>query len=43
MANLKPPKLGDKLVPVFTDDEIEALLATCKGAASGAAATTRLS
>jgi site-specific recombinase XerD len=31
MANLKPPKLGDKLVPVFTPDELAALLATCKG------------
>jgi site-specific recombinase XerD len=31
MANLKPPKLSDKLVPVFTDDEIDRLLATCKG------------
>ena len=24
MANLKPPKISDKLVPVFTDDELEA-------------------
>jgi integrase/recombinase XerD len=31
MANLKPPKLGDKLVPVITADEIHAMLATCKG------------
>jgi integrase/recombinase XerD len=31
MANLKPPKVGDKLVPVFTVDELAALLATCKG------------
>ena len=31
MAGLKPPKIGDKLVPVFTDDELAALLATCKG------------
>jgi integrase/recombinase XerD len=31
MANLKPPKIGDKLVPVFTDDELAALLDTCKG------------
>jgi Phage integrase, N-terminal SAM-like domain len=31
MANLKPPKVGDKLVPVFTDDELTAMLATCKG------------
>jgi site-specific recombinase XerD len=31
MANLKPPKLGGKLVPVFTADEVDALLATCKG------------
>jgi integrase/recombinase XerD len=31
VAGLKPPKIGDKLVPVFTDDELAALLATCKG------------
>jgi site-specific recombinase XerD len=31
MANLKPPKLGSKVVPVFTDDELTALLAACKG------------
>ena len=31
MANLKPPKVADKLVPVFTEDELDALLATCKG------------
>jgi site-specific recombinase XerD len=31
VANLKPPKIGDKLVPVFTEDELAALLATCKG------------
>jgi site-specific recombinase XerD len=31
MATLKPPKVGDKLVPVFTDDELAAMLATCKG------------
>jgi integrase/recombinase XerD len=31
MANLKPPKVGDKLVPVFTEDELAAILATCKG------------
>ena len=31
MANLKPPKVAEKLVPVFTDDELAALLATCKG------------
>ena len=31
MANLKPPKVGDKLVPVFTEDELAAMLATCKG------------
>jgi hypothetical protein len=31
MAGLKPPKIGDKLVPVFTDDELAALLGTCKG------------
>ena len=31
MANLKPPKVGDKLVPVFTGDELTAMLATCKG------------
>jgi site-specific recombinase XerD len=31
VAGLKPPKIGDKLVPVFTEDEMAALLATCKG------------
>src|SRR5580692_10227026 len=31
MANLKPPKIGDKLVPVFTGNELTAMLATCKG------------
>jgi site-specific recombinase XerD len=31
MANLKPPKIGGKLVPVITDDELSALLAACKG------------
>jgi len=31
VVNLKPPKIGDKLVPVFTEDELAALLATCKG------------
>jgi site-specific recombinase XerD len=31
MACLKPPKIGDKLVPVFTDEELAALLGTCKG------------
>jgi integrase/recombinase XerD len=31
MAGLKPPKIGDKLVPVFTDEELAALLDTCKG------------
>jgi integrase/recombinase XerD len=31
MTNLKPPKLGSKVVPVFTDDELTALLAACKG------------
>jgi hypothetical protein len=29
MINLKPPKIGDNLVPVFTEDELAALLATC--------------
>ena len=31
MANLKPPKVGDKLVPVFAEDELTAILSTCKG------------
>jgi site-specific recombinase XerD len=31
MAGLKPPRIGDKLVPVFTDDELAALLGACKG------------
>jgi integrase/recombinase XerD len=30
-ANLKPPKVAEKLVPVFTGDELAAMLATCKG------------
>jgi site-specific recombinase XerD len=31
MVGLKPPKISDKLVPVFTGDELAALLGTCKG------------
>jgi site-specific recombinase XerD len=31
MAGLKPPKLDEKLVPVFTAADLAALLATCKG------------
>jgi integrase/recombinase XerD len=31
VANLKPPKVADKLVPVFTEKELAAILATCKG------------
>jgi len=31
MVNLKPPKVGEKLVPVFTDDELAAMIGTCKG------------
>jgi len=31
VAGLKPPKVGDKLVAVFTEDELAALLAICKG------------
>src|ERR1700733_88960 len=31
MANLKPPKLGSKVVPVFTDDELAGLVGACKG------------
>ena len=31
MTNLKPPKIGDKLVPVLTADELGLLLGTCKG------------
>jgi site-specific recombinase XerD len=31
MVGLKPPKVGDKLVPVFTAEELAALLGTCKG------------
>jgi site-specific recombinase XerD len=31
MANLKPPKVSEKLVPVFTEDELAAMLANCKG------------
>jgi hypothetical protein len=40
MASLKPPKIGDKLIPVFTDDELALLLGTCKGGGSRTAATT---
>ena len=31
MAKLKPPKVSEKLVPVFTEAELAAMLATCKG------------
>jgi len=31
MANLRPPKIGDKLVPVISDDELNALLARAQG------------
>ena len=31
MAGLRPPKVDEKIVPVFTDSELAALLATCKG------------
>jgi site-specific recombinase XerD len=31
VANLRPPKVGDKLVAVFTEDELAAILSTCKG------------
>lgn len=31
MTGLKPPKIGEKLVPVVTGDEIAALLAACRG------------
>jgi len=31
MAGLKPPKVDEKIVPVFTDSELAALLGTCKG------------
>jgi site-specific recombinase XerD len=31
VVGLKPPKVSDKLVPVFTEDELAAILATCKG------------
>jgi site-specific recombinase XerD len=31
MANMKPPKIGGKLVPVIADGELSALLAACKG------------
>lgn len=41
MAGLKPPKVGDKLVPVFTEGELAAMLATCKGGDSRTAGTTR--
>jgi len=31
MARLKPPKVGEKVVPVFTEDELIRLSKTCKG------------
>jgi site-specific recombinase XerC len=31
VAGPMPPKVGDQLVAVFTEDELAALLATCKG------------
>jgi integrase/recombinase XerD len=31
VAGLRPAKVNDKLVPVFTEDELAAILATCKG------------
>jgi site-specific recombinase XerC len=31
VAGLKPPKVGDKLVVIFTEEELPALLVTCKG------------
>jgi site-specific recombinase XerD len=31
MAGLKPPKVDEQLVPVFTGDELDRLSATCKG------------
>jgi site-specific recombinase XerD len=31
MARLKPPKVGEKVVPVFTEDELVRLSKTCKG------------
>jgi site-specific recombinase XerD len=41
VVGLKPPKVGDKLVPVFTEDELAAILATCKAAGSRTGGTTR--
>jgi site-specific recombinase XerD len=34
MARLKPPKVGEKVVPVFTEDELIRLSKTCKGGKS---------
>jgi site-specific recombinase XerD len=31
MARLKPPKVGEKVVPVFTDEELKLLSKTCAG------------
>ncbi len=31
MARLKPPKVGEKVVPVFTEEELTSLSRTCKG------------
>src|SRR5258708_17622459 len=33
MAGLRPPKIDEKIVPVFTEAELAALLAACTGAA----------
>lgn len=32
MLGMKPPKVDEKLVPVFTEEELDALIGTCKGA-----------
>jgi site-specific recombinase XerD len=31
MANMRPPKVPDPVTPVLTEDDVHALLATCKG------------
>ena len=41
MANLKPPKIGGKLVPVITDGELSACWRRARAAGSRTAATTR--
>jgi hypothetical protein len=36
-VNLKPPEIGDKLVPVFTEDELAAILSRARATSSAPA------